>query len=69
MTTTKNPYADLMCVLGGPVQVLRDGEVLATLPSVDDAFVWILRHQGQSVAYALRWGGYRVVAAPPERKG
>lgn len=45
-------------------QVHRDGKpVSPTLESENDAFVWLLRHQGQSVDYATRYGGYAIVAA------
>ena len=35
-------------------KVTRDGEVLAELEDEDSPFVWLLKHQGQSVYYALR---------------
>lgn len=48
----------------GPVVVTLDGEPMTdVLDNADDAFVWLIRHQGQSVSYALRYGGYKIVAA------
>ena len=44
-----------------PVRILRDGEQVATVEDANAAFTWILRHQGQSVDYALKYGGYRVL--------
>lgn len=45
----------------GPCVVTRDGkEVSPVLDNGDAAWTWILRHQGQSVEYALRYGGYSV---------
>lgn len=43
-------------------QVHRDGEpVSPVLDSENAAFGWLLRHQGQSVDYATRYGGYAIV--------
>lgn len=54
-----SPYAPLNSP--GPCVVTKDGkEVSPVLDNGDAAFSWILRHQGQSVEYALRWGGYSV---------
>ena len=48
----------------GPMVVQRDGvDVSPVFAQQNDAFAWILRHQGQSVDYALQYGGYRVVPA------
>jgi hypothetical protein len=47
------------------VVVTRDGgRVSPTLPNENEAFVWLLRHQGQSVDYATRYGGYAIVPLP-----
>lgn len=42
------------------VIITHDGETVAEVEDGNAAFRWLLRHQGQSVDYALRWGGYRV---------
>ena len=43
-------------------QVHRDGQpVSPLLADRDAAFVWLLKHQGQSVDYATRYGGYAIV--------
>jgi hypothetical protein len=44
-----------------PTLVTRDGEVLAALGTEDEAWMWLQRHQGQSVDWAVRYEGYRVV--------
>ena len=41
-----------------PVTIKQDGKVVATVKDSNEAFTWILNHQGQSVDYALRYGGY-----------
>jgi hypothetical protein len=46
--------------LGDKVYVKRDGKILATLKSEDEAFVWILKHQPNSVSYATKHGGYSI---------
>lgn len=44
------------------VHVTRDGvPVSPVLDSENAAFVWLLRHQGQSVDYATLHGGYKIV--------
>lgn len=45
------------------VKVTRDGKTVAEVETGSDAFIWLLRHQGQSVNYALRYGGYNVLDA------
>lgn len=43
-------------------QVHRDGTpVSPVLDSENEAFAWVLRHQGQSFHYATTYGGYEVV--------
>lgn len=42
--------------------VSRDGQLLATFNSEDEAFHWLLKHQGQSTDYAIRYGGYAITA-------
>jgi len=42
------------------VQVKRDGKPLALVADSNAAFKWLMRHQGQSTHYAMRYGGYRV---------
>ncbi len=42
------------------VIILQDGRQVAEVADSNAAFAWLLRHQGQSVDYAIRWGGYRV---------
>jgi hypothetical protein len=59
---TKDPYATMPHE--GPCVVMRDGEPISpVLDTPDDAFYWLQRHQGQSIAYCLTYGGYRVVKA------
>jgi hypothetical protein len=41
--------------------VTCDGAQKFSGSSYDDCFNWILRHQGQSVAYALTYGGYAII--------
>lgn len=43
-------------------QVSQDGDLLATLNTEDEAYQWLLKHQGQSTEYALRYGGYAITA-------
>lgn len=60
-----NPYglmADTESVI-----VVHDGRVLTRRLTSNEAFAWILNHQGQSVAYALEHGGYKVMACPADR--
>ena len=53
----------------GPVVVSRGGNVVSgVLDSRDAAFSWLLRHQGNSVTYAIKHGGYRVAPAPEPAK-
>lgn len=47
-------------VTGGPVQIKRDGEVVACVGSETEAFQWLHANQGQSVYWALNHGGYAV---------
>lgn len=45
--------------------VTHDGETLKTFgvgdAGANAAFQWLLRHQGQSVSYAIKYGGYDIV--------
>ena len=43
-----------------PHRVVKNGEVLFEAMSHDDCFKWILDHQGQSVTYATKYGGYKI---------
>ena len=48
----------------GPVVVRLDGApVSPPLMSGKAAFAWLIDHQGQSVHYALTYGGYSVTPA------
>lgn len=47
----------------GPVDISYKGSVVARVDNPDAAFCWLLRNQGQSVAYALQYGGYSVRSA------
>lgn len=49
----------------GPLYVTCDGRVVARVADSEAAFQWILKHQGQSVGWALAHG-YGVRPAPPE---
>jgi len=42
------------------VIIKRDGKPVAEVEDSNAAFEWLLRHQGQSVDYAIRHGGYSV---------
>ncbi len=42
--------------------IKRDGQVVATVEDSNEAFKYILDHQPFSVGYAIRYGGYRVLA-------
>lgn len=42
----------------GPVDVTRDGEVVAKVSDQNAAFAYILEHQGMSVDWALRYEGW-----------
>jgi hypothetical protein len=59
----------------GAVEVRHDGEVKARYDSGDsikdhnDAWMHILRHQGQSVDYAMRFGGWAIVSISPDEGG
>ncbi|MFA5712330.1 hypothetical protein [Mycolicibacterium sp.] len=45
----------------GQFQVTLDGEVVSPLlESENAAFGWLHRHQGHSVDYATRYGGYKI---------
>jgi hypothetical protein len=51
------------CTCGRCITIKHDSEVVAVVANSNAAFEWLLRHQGQSVDYAVRWGGYRVLDA------
>jgi hypothetical protein len=62
MSQPSDVYADIPS--RGKVRVYKDGEpVTEVLKDGNAAFTWLLRHQGQSVDYALRHGGYSVRSA------
>jgi hypothetical protein len=42
------------------VIIKQDGKQVAEVEHSNAAFEWLLRHQGQSVSYAMRYGGYTV---------
>lgn len=42
------------------VIIKRDGKQVAEVADSNAAFEWLLKHQGQSVDYAIRHGGYTV---------
>lgn len=42
------------------VIIKQDGKQVAEVADDNAALEWILKHQGQSVSYALRWAGYSV---------
>ena len=42
------------------VEILYNGELKATVADPNEAFVWLLKHQGGSTDYALRYGGCSV---------
>lgn len=48
----------------GPCEVRRQGTVRARVNTPDEAFVWLLKNQGQSVDWATRYNGYSVVSVP-----
>lgn len=48
-----------------PTLVTRDGETIAVRPNANDAFAWLLRHQGQSVDYATTYAGYAFADPEP----
>lgn len=57
-----------------PVQVRRDGKVMAEVEDSNAAFAWLLRHQGMSTDWAIRHEGWSVTDAsgtelPEYRKG
>jgi hypothetical protein len=48
------------------VTITKDGKQVAEVEDDNAAVAWLLKHQGQSVHYALKYGGYRVIdEAPP----
>jgi YD repeat-containing protein len=48
-----------------PVTITRDGKKVAEVEDSNAAFEWLLKHQGQSVHYALKHGGYCVLIEDP----
>jgi len=40
--------------------IYKDGEAVATVEDANAAFIYILRHQGQSFHYATTYGGWSV---------
>lgn len=46
-------------------KVTKDGEVRASGLTENEAFVWLLKHQGQSVAFAIEHGGWDIVPETP----
>ena len=42
------------------VLVKRDGKTVAEVEDSNAAFVWLLRHQSQSVSWAIKYEGYTV---------
>lgn len=72
LVTSSHSYGALR-VPAGPLRVTVGGKpVSPILPCADRAFAWIALRQGQSVAYALTFGGYGAVsigaAAWPEEE-
>ncbi len=61
--TSPNYYAPLE--IAGPMVITRDGKDVSPVVEGSAAFSWLLRHQGQSVEYALRYGGYSARPATP----
>ena len=42
--------------------VTRDGETVAQFDLAADAWAYVLRVQGQSVHYAVTWGGWDIIS-------
>lgn len=45
------------------VHIKRDGQLLATVPHADAAFIWMVRNTNFSIAYAIKYNGYSVTYA------
>lgn len=53
----------VLAVSDDPVTITRDGKPLVTVDGPNAAFRWLLRHQPQSVDWAIRYAGYAVNGA------
>jgi len=40
--------------------IKKDGEIKAEVKDENEAFVWLLKHQGQSVDFAIKHNGWTV---------
>lgn len=45
------------------VIISRDGKPLAEVEDSNAAFEWLLKHQPQSVDWAIRYEGYRITGS------
>ena len=53
------------------VNIYQDNSLQKTFEgdnSQNEAFMWLLRNQGQSTDYAIRWGGWKVEVIDSETK-
>lgn len=65
---TVNPYEAIAEIPGDAlVVVAHRTRGISSRMTANEAFAWLLDHQGQSVAYALTEGGYRLEAVPADR--
>lgn len=48
------------------VTITRDGKPVAEVADSNAAFKWLLQHQGQSVDWAMKYEGYRVLGEDGE---
>lgn len=49
-------------------QVSKDGQLKQECMSHNEAFIYILKAQGQSVHYAIQYGGWRIVKVSQNEK-
>ena len=65
---TENPYETITEIPGDALVIVTHRDRAASpRMTANEAFAWLLGHQGQSVAYALTEGGYRFEIAPLDR--
>lgn len=61
MTNTQqhqDEYPTLSELVDGPVDILRDGQTIATVESPNAAFAWLSKRSSSSVSWMLKHEGY-----------
>lgn len=62
----QDEYPTLSGLTEGSVEILRDGQVIATVESPNAAFAWLAKNgTGRSVSWMLRHEGYSCRSTSP----